>query len=302
MSFSLNARLAPSVLAALALLANAVSALGSQPWQVLKDCRLVSSASADADSFHVRAGGKEYIFRLYFVDAPEAETSFPERVAEQAKYFGITSEQALQLGKHAKKFTREKLARPFTVRTYMQDARGRSKLDRHYAFVEASDGDLAELLVANGLGRVYGSAATPAGLSSPERQWRKLERLEREAKAAKVGGWGAASGRMMTRLPKQPAKTGPDSFEAFFHPERVAAAAPDASAASETATAPSRLSGAGKLDVNSATSAELLEIPGLGPVIARRVIEARPFKSADDLRTVKGIGPRTYQSVRPYFR
>lgn len=285
---------------AAALFICAAAAQADEPWQVLKDCRVIANESSDADSFHVKAGGKEFIFRLYFADAPETDESFPERVKEQAKYFGVTPEQTLQLGNYAKKFTREKLTRPFTVRTCMQDARGRSSMDRFYAFVETADGDLAELLVANGLARVYGSAATPVGLSSPEREWRKLQRLEREAKAEKVGGWGAAAGRMAARLPNPPAKTGPDSFEAFFHPERVAAAADSMPASGDPIGSASQT--VGKLDVNSASSEELLNVPGVGPVIAQRLIAARPFRTADDLRNVKGIGPKTYEAIRPFFR
>jgi DNA uptake protein ComE-like DNA-binding protein len=57
-----------------------------------------------------------------------------------------------------------------------------------------------------------------------------------------------------------------------------------------------------KLDVNRASQAELENIPGIGPAIAQRIIEARPFKSADDLRNVKGIGNGArYEKVRPYF-
>lgn len=192
------------------------------PWIVLKDCRLEQNVSNDADSFHVRAGSKEYIFRLYFADAPETDASFPERVAEQAKYFGATPPQTVQLGRQAEKFAKEKLARPFTVRTCKQDAMGRSKKERFYAFVETSDGDLAELLIANGLARVHGRAAAPEGLSSAQGEWLKLQRLEREAKAQKVGGWGAGAGRMTARLPTAPAKGGADSFDAFFHPDRAA--------------------------------------------------------------------------------
>ena len=88
----------------------------------------------------------------------------------------------------------------------LQDAMGRSRMQRFYAFIETAEGDLAELLVANGLARVYGSAATPAGLSSPEREWQKLKRLEREAEVQKVGGWGAGTGRMAARLPSLEAR------------------------------------------------------------------------------------------------
>jgi endonuclease YncB( thermonuclease family) len=192
----------------------------------MKDCRIIPDEANDADSFHVKAGGKEYIFRLYFVDAPETDEAFPQRVAEQATYFGLSAAQTVQLGNIAKRFTKEKLVRPFTVRTCLQDALGRSRQERFYAFIETSEGDLSELLVANGLARLHGTEGKPVGLSSPEREWQKLQRLEREAKAQKVGGWGAPSGRMTARLAKQPPKDGADSFNAFFHPERVAAAPP----------------------------------------------------------------------------
>jgi competence ComEA-like helix-hairpin-helix protein len=307
-------------LAAAAALAISLSAKPAQahgPWVVLKDCRLIANESNDADSFHVKAGGKEYLFRVYFADAPETDDSFPERVEEQAKYFGIKPQQTTLLGDYAKRFTREKLSGSFTVRTCMQEALGRSNLQRYYAFIETKDGDLAELLVANGLARVHGSAATPAGLSSPEREWRKLQRLEREAKVQKVGGWGAGSGRMTARLPRQPAKSGADSFDAFFHPERLATAAETEEVTSAmalstpaartnplvTATTATNLPAAAeaKLDVNSASAEELRKIPGIGPVLAQRIIEARPFTSADELRKVKGIGAKTYEKIRPSF-
>jgi endonuclease YncB( thermonuclease family) len=270
--------------------------------------------------------GKEYLFRLYFVDAPETDDSFPVRVGEQAKYLGLTRTQTLQLGDYAKHFAKEELNRPFTVRTCMQDALGRSRMERFYAFVETADGDLGELLVANGMARVHGTIATPVGLSSPEMERQKLKRLENEAKVEKVGAWGAPAGRLTARAPKQPAKTGPDSFDAFFHPERVAAIneggtitpspspawpfpprpalVPTALAAAQPASTPPATSASPattKLDANTATETELVGLPGIGPVMARRIVAARPFKSADDLRNVKGIGPKKYEKIRPYF-
>ena len=298
-----------TLLAAAVWMLLACGAEARQPWIVLKDCRLVRSESLDADSFHVSAAGKEYIFRLYFVDAPETDMSIADRVREQAQYFKLTPEQTITLGEYAKRFTKEKLAQPFTVRTCMQDAMGRSRMQRFYAFVETGEGDLAELLVANGLARVFGAAAQPVGLRSPERQWDKLNRLEREAKVAKVGAWGATSGRMAARSQKAQPKTGPDSFDAFFHPEKVAASVTDPDAETSAGTiAPARtVSSAaattdGKLDVNAASSADLLAIPGIGPVLAQRIVEARPFQSADDLINVKGIGPKKYEAIRGHFR
>lgn len=44
-----------------------------------------------------------------------------------------------------------------------------------------------------------------------------------------------------------------------------------------------------------------MNIRGIGPILAQRIIDARPFKSADDLRNVNGIGPKTYEKIRASF-
>ena len=260
-------------------------------WVTLNDCRFLPNPANDGDSFHVRAGGKEYIFRLYFVDTPETDASLPERVAEQAKYFGVTLPQTLQIGLEAECFTRQKLAQPFTVRTCKQDARGRSRLPRYFAFVQADTADLAEQLVANGLARVYGAASDAPGMNRPEVEWRRLEQLERKAKGEKIGGWGIGAGRLNTRAVSQPGASA-DYFEAFFHPKPARPA--------ETSTVKMPASGA-KLDINNASIAALQEIPGIGLVLAKRIIDARPFKSAGELQRVKGIGAKRYAQLRPYF-
>ena len=56
-------------------------------WQTIRNCRLIENESNDGDSFHVKADGEERIFRLYFVDTPEAESGgyVEGRVGEQAK-------------------------------------------------------------------------------------------------------------------------------------------------------------------------------------------------------------------------
>ncbi len=257
-------------------------------WKTLKDCRYLPNAANDGDSFHVRANGKEYIFRLYFVDTPETDTSIAERVAEQAKYFHATTAETLLIGHEAERFTRQKLAHPFTVRTCLQDARGRSRLPRYFAFVQADGADLGESLVANGLARVYGAASDPPEMDKAEVEWGKLQEFERKAKQQSVGAWGVGSGRLNLRAREQPGSSN-DSFESFFHPKgAVAQAAPGSPGA--------------KLDVNTASMEALQNIPGVGNVLAGRIIDARPYKSADDLRQVKGIGAKKYEKLRPYFK
>jgi competence protein ComEA len=270
------------------------------PWVTLENCRYLTKRANDGDSFHVSVNGKEYIFRLYFVDAPETDTEFRDRVDEQAKYFGITAEQNVSVGVLAKAYTREKLSGPFSVRTCWEDAMGRSRMQRFYAMVQTNNGDLGEQLVENGLARIHGIQASPEGLTSARQEWQKLETLERKAKREKVGGWGATEDRMAARAQSLESAKGVDPFNAFFHPEKSASTG---SAPSTPPAAPTGgvIAGANKLDINTASEAEIEDLPGIGPVMAERIIAARPFKSADDLRNVKGIGDKKYEKLRPYF-
>lgn len=114
-------------------------------WVKIDDCRYVANEWNDGDSFHVATPHGERIFQLYFVDTPESEDSFPERVVEQAAYFGITSDQSIDMGKKAAEFTKSFMNSTFTVWTKWHDARGRSKLERFYALVRVGDKDLSEL-------------------------------------------------------------------------------------------------------------------------------------------------------------
>jgi competence ComEA-like helix-hairpin-helix protein len=50
--------------------------------------------------------------------------------------------------------------------------------------------------------------------------------------------------------------------------------------------------GGGQININTATQEELEALPGVGPVIARRIIEGRPYRSVDELDRVKGIGKK----------
>ena len=284
-----------------------------EPWVTLKDCHYVSNDANDGDSFHVRVGNKKYLFRLYFVDAPETELEFGERVTEQAKYFGVTTPQTLQVGQAAKNFVGAKLSHPFIVRTCMQDALGRSKMERFYAFVEVDHRDLGEELVANGLARLHGVDSRPPGMNSVEIEWQKLEQLERLAKQQKVGAWGVSVGRLNTRVETKEQYSA-DSFDAFFHPERlrptptpaptltpVARRTADTSRKSSNTLEESASPDQKKLDVNTASETELDQLPGIGKVMVARIVAARPFKSADDLQHVKGIGKKRYEKIRPFF-
>ena len=72
--------------------------------------------------------------------------------------------------------------------------------------------------------------------------------------------------------------------------------------------APSRAGAAtdAVLDLNTATAEQLEELPGIGPVLARHILEQRAelgrFTSVDQLRRVKGVGDRTFADIEPRVR
>ena len=286
----------------------------SKDWIVLKDCRLISNPANDGDSFHVSAGPKEYLFRLYFVDAPETDEMTPRRLIDQAKYFSITVPQAIEVGRTAKDFTQEKLSQPFTVFTHMSDAMGQSRLERFYAFVETKDGDLGEQLVRNGLARSYGFKVAPPGLTSSRIEFEKLQQLEDAAKREKIGGWGIDAGRLRAH-PQTPSgfssfvadgKTRPISVPAEssgdFPPVAKSTGSIVRTSVGTTGSHTKEKTPLGNIDINTATEKELTTVPGIGHVMAGRIIAARPFRSADNLKRVSGIGDKKYAQIRPYFQ
>ena len=78
------------------LVAIAETAPPAQPFQRLDGCVYKSQPWNDSDSFHVvLPDQKEVVFRLYFVDTPEEERVYADRIAEQAAYFGISADAAV---------------------------------------------------------------------------------------------------------------------------------------------------------------------------------------------------------------
>jgi competence protein ComEA len=75
--------------------------------------------------------------------------------------------------------------------------------------------------------------------------------------------------------------------------------------AARSDTAPAAGEPAPAVNVNIATAADLERLPGVGPVLARRIVEHREakglFRQLDDLLQVKGIGPRLYARLKPHL-
>lgn len=78
---------------------------------------------------------------------------------------------------------------------------------------------------------------------------------------------------------------------------------PTAAAAPGPAGAAGSGAAGGRVDLNTATVADLDTLPGVGPVTAARILDWRAahgrFASVDQLREVSGIGPRTFERLKP---
>lgn len=56
------------------------------------------------------------------------------------------------------------------------------------------------------------------------------------------------------------------------------------------------------INVNTASRSRLQDLSGIGPALAGRIVEYRmqqPFEAVDELQNVRGIGPKTLESLRP---
>jgi comEA protein len=62
---------------------------------------------------------------------------------------------------------------------------------------------------------------------------------------------------------------------------------------------------ASPINLNTATSAQLQEVPGIGPATADKILQMRKsygaFKSVDDLLAVRGIGAKRLDKMRKYL-
>jgi len=60
-----------------------------------------------------------------------------------------------------------------------------------------------------------------------------------------------------------------------------------------------------KVNINTASAAELQLLPRIGPAVAGRIVEFRDshgaFKSIEELMRVRGVGEKTFELLKPYL-
>jgi endonuclease YncB( thermonuclease family) len=167
-------------------------------FKIFPKAKLIESRANEADTLRIKVSDTEdeHIFVLYFVDAPDISLTHPQRVQEQGRYFGVSSQRVIEEGQRAANYVTQLLKQqPFTVMTRWEEVPG---LSRYYALilVEISPGKqvyLADLLVQQGYARVAGvTSSLPADSRSINDYALELQELKRRAQQSKAGIWVAS--------------------------------------------------------------------------------------------------------------
>ncbi len=262
----------------------------AEPLEQLPGCRLEPTDWGDGDSLLVRSPDQpEFTVPLYGVDCREwhiGDATDERRLRGQRLYFGITKAKpstsvSIELAKSFGAEARSLLAKPFTVYTSFADARGDGRHQRIYVFIVCADGtDLGATLVSKGLARSFGVTRQTWDERSQKDYTSYLEDLELQAAKRAVGIWAHTN---WEDLPEERQEQRREDQEVEIAFDRQS------------------LTDGQKLNPNTAARDELMKLPGIGEMMANRLIENRPYGNSEDLLKVLGIGPDTLKKLLPHL-
>ncbi len=254
-----------------ALILSPLRAAEVRAWERWNGCTHLADQYYDGDSFQVKHAGKTYVLRLYGADTPETDAGYGARIDEQAASFGVKPADVLRSGESSKTITARFLSKPFTVITRRQVAPGASRAERIYALVERDGVALDVALLEAGFARVSAEVGDYPDAAGEKRRESQLRVLEQKAARDRRGLWAkstrAGGGSLLDRLTPR-----------IFKP-----AAP---------VAPR------KVNLNTASAAELESLPGIGPKTAEQIIRARPLAGIEALDALNGFGPKRIEALR----
>jgi len=105
----------------------------------------------------------------------------------------------------------------------------------------------------------------------------------------------------MLTMAATPAGTAPQSGE---QAQAASAKAPKKAKAPKASKADRLKASAKSININTASAEDLTALPRIGTKVAQRIVEYRTahkgFKSVDELRNVKGVGPKLLEGIKPY--
>ena len=138
----------------------------------------------------------------------------------------------------------------------------------------ANGRDLGEYLLEKGLARSFGvRRATVEGINAVEAK-EKMDDIELGAAIGRKGIWASTDAEHLVAMRGARREEARQLQEAFG------------------------LQRDERINPNTATIDEMVMLPGVGPVLAKRIVDGRPYASLDDLRRVPGLGLQTFERLR----